>query len=67
MSDTDLDVSSFESLEAEPRGPEEEIGEYSGEGEEEGTGTFRNPSMTSQMFVLHLLFEERHRWMTTYR
>ena len=44
MSDTDLDVSSLESLEAEPRGPEEEIVEYSGEegeetGEEEEEGT----------------------------
>ena len=41
MSDTDLDVSSFESLEAEPRGPDysggEETGEETGE-EEEATG-----------------------------
>ena len=42
MSDTDLDVSSFESLEAEPRGPDysggEETGEETGEEEEEETG-----------------------------
>ena len=39
MSDTDLDVSSFESLEAEPRGPDypggDETGEETGEEEEE--------------------------------
>ena len=35
MSDTDLEVSSIESLEVEPR-PDE--AEYSGEEEEEGTG-----------------------------
>ncbi len=35
MSDTDLDVSSIESLEVEPS-PDE--AEYSGEEEEEGTG-----------------------------
>ena len=35
MSDTDLDVSSFESLEAEPRGPDYSGGEETGEEEEE--------------------------------
>ena len=55
MSDTDLDVSSFESLEAEPRGPDysggEETGEETGEEEEETGGEEEEEQGTGLLYL----------------